>query len=550
MKICKKSILLLGAAAVCMFAILVFCACGGGINERDTVYIGTTALIERAVRGEYNYDMLASGNSDMPLVSQTADGNYKPLIATYSTVDSKTWTFTVLENLKWSDGAEVTAEDILFTLNYNDAHGEAVFNDKTADNDGSIKITRKKYESYLLSADKRSISLTLVAANIRELSNMTSFRIVPKHIYENKSDGEITAEDGRVVCGPYVLTRFDRESGTLVYGINPHYPQMPTVKRLVYRLFSEPDIMYMSLQNGDIDTVWNYSQSVSETYLEALKQNGNLKFYSTTAKGVRAVLMFNNGAAPFDDAHVRRAISYALDYDMFKSMFGGENASVANRGFAPMSTVGYKSTEKLQKNWETAARCLSQSGYVKPQGARYYSKNGVNLAFSLTVRSSNALHLRYAELVKNQLEAFGIAVSLDAVDSNAFNVKTSNKFAPDGHKSLAHQAAINGFTEAGMGMGNGLGAIYVDKKHAVQGGCQAEGGVFSDIMSELASANTVEAYEAAAGRLQDYYSEETPLIALFWDNLTYVCSSSVKNVIIDGVFGINNVENWLSVVKE
>ena len=549
MKRCEKPIIALIVAVVLLCASLALCACDRDKKDTDTVYIGTTALIERAVRGEYNYDMLASGNSDMPLVSQTADGNYKPLIATYSTVDSKTWTFTVLENLKWSDGAEVTAEDILFTLNYNDARGEAVFNDKTADNDGSIKITRKKYESYLLSDDKRSISLTLVSANIRELSNMTSFRIVPKHIYENKSDGEITADDGRVVCGPYVLTRFDRESGTLVYGINPHYPQMPTVKRLIYRLFSEPDIMYMSLQNGDIDTVWNYSQSVPETYLAALKANDGLRFYSAPSKGVRAVLMFNNSAAPFDDVIVRKAISYALDYDVFKNMFGGENASVANRGFAPMSTEGYKSTEKLQKNWETAARCLSQSGYVKPQGARYYSKNGVSLAFYLTVRSSNALHLRYAELVKNQLEEFGIEVKLDAVDSNAFNVKTSNKFAPDGHTSLAHQAAINGFTEAGMGMGNGLGAIYVDKKHAVQGGCQAEGALFSEITTQLSMADTVEEYSAAAGRLQDYYAEETPLIALFWDYMTYVCSSSVNNVVIDGVFGINNVNNWLSATK-
>ena len=38
--------------------------------------VGTTAVIETAVFGEYNFDMLASGVSELPLVWQDAEGNY------------------------------------------------------------------------------------------------------------------------------------------------------------------------------------------------------------------------------------------------------------------------------------------------------------------------------------------------------------------------------------------------------------------------------------------------------------------------------------------
>lgn len=530
------------ALILALAVIFSLTACNVELKKEKAVYIGTTAVIEKAVRGEYNYDMLASGNSEIPLVWQDgADHEYKPLLASYQTVGNKTWTYTVQQGMTWSDGKPVTAEDILFTLNYDDANGEAVFNDKTA-TDG--KVTEKKYKGYALSADKKSISLTLVTENARELSNMTSFRIMPKHVYEGKN--EITDADGRVVCGPFVLESFNKEAGVLTYKVNPYYPQKPKIEKLVYRIFGNEDLMYMALKNGDIDTVWAYSQSVNANYYDVLKEVDGLDFIQTPAVGVRAVVMFNTSIAPFNDGNLRKAVSYALDYEAFKNTFGSAGASVANRGFVPTSVSGAKQTEKLKKDYATAAEYLKKSGYVKANGGKYYKKDGAELEFALTVRSSNATHLRYAELVKNNLEDFGIKVNLDAVDSNTFNVKTSNKFSSDNGVGVSHQAAINGFTEAGMGMKDGFASIYVDKSHPVQGGCQVDDEVFSGILENMRKAKTKEEYNAAAGSLQDYYADNVPIIALYWDNLNYVHSSKLSGLKTDAVFGINNVVSWLN----
>ena len=72
--------------------------------------VGTTAVIETAVFGEYNFDMLASGVSELPLVWQDAEGNYHPLLASYETEDSVTWVYTIEPGMTWSDGEPVTAE--------------------------------------------------------------------------------------------------------------------------------------------------------------------------------------------------------------------------------------------------------------------------------------------------------------------------------------------------------------------------------------------------------------------------------------------------------
>ena len=120
----KKVIaLLLGLAMILSLA-----ACGKQAKTPavDQITVGTTAVIEKAVISEYNYEMLASAVTHLPLVWQDTEGNFHPLLASFSTEDAKTWTYTIEEGMKWSDGEPVTAEDILFTLQYEDENGMGI----------------------------------------------------------------------------------------------------------------------------------------------------------------------------------------------------------------------------------------------------------------------------------------------------------------------------------------------------------------------------------------------------------------------------------------
>ena len=112
------------------------------------------------------------------------------------------------------------------------------------------------------------------------------------------------------------------------------------------------------------------------------------------------------------------------------------------------------------------------------------------------------------------------------------------------------EAAIYGYTSAGMGMMNGLATIYVDGNHAVQGGCQVFDAAFQDILSALSASETLEEYYAAAGEVQDYYAGHAPLIALYWDSLIYAHSSRFENVTVDALFGLNNMNNWFTITEK
>lgn len=509
----------------------------------DTLTVGTTAAIETAVFGEYNFDMLASGVSELPLVYQDTKGEYHPLLATYATEDAATWTYTIQDGKTWSDGAPVTAEDILFTLQYDQANGSANFEAQTGE-DG--KVTEAKYTGYTLSDDKMSISLTLASPNVRELSNMTSFRVMPKHVYEGKDT--VTEAEGRITCGPYVLESFNKEAGTITFAVNEYYPQKPNVEKIVYQLFGNEDTMYLALQQGDIDMVWAYSTGVAGTYQDVLSADTNVSLVNVAAANAPAVLAFNNAKGLFSDENLRQAVSYALNYEEFKTYFGSAYAEIPNRGFVPSTTVGYTDTEKLTTDTAKADEYMKAAGYTEKNADGFYvNADGAAAAFTLTVNAAKETHVGYAEMIKTQLEAFGIQVNLDAVDKDAYNAKTSNKFSEN---NITMEAAIYGYTAAGMGMGNGLGSIYVDGNHAVQGGCQVFDEAFSSILDELKAAKTIEEYYTGAAKLQEYYAAHMPLIALYWDNMMLAYSSKLDNVTVDAVFGLNNVNNWFSITKK
>ncbi len=501
--------------------------------------IGTTIDIEKAAAGEYNYDVLASGVSELPLVQQNADGEYLPLLANWETEDAQTWAYTIQPGMYWSDGEPVTVTDILFTLEYEDSQGSANFVSQT-DSEGNV--TPAKYLEGTLSENADALSLTLTSPNVRELSNMTSFRVLPEHLLHGNDNP--TEEQLRVCCGPYVLQSYDRDAGLLTYTTNPYYPETPRIQTLCYRLFDSEDTMYMALMNGDIDMVWNYSAGVSGSYLDVVSGSDAVTLYQVSAVNAPAVLAFNNASGAFASEALRKAVSCALDYETLRSYVGSEQAVTANLGFAPPATVGYAETAPLVTDSEKADAYMQEAGYHRNEAGHYVNEAGEPFSFTLSYRSDKTVQVSCAELIKTALEQFGIGVTLEALDSSSYNAKTSNKFSEN---HITMEAALYGFTAAGMGMGNGLGSIYVDGNHPVQGGCQVFDAEFQAILGRMSAAGDPEAYSAAATELQQYYAAHIPMIALYWDSMSYAASSAYTGLTADAVFGLNHVGNWFSI---
>ena len=89
---------------------------------------------------------------------------------------------------------------------------------------------------------------------------------------------------------------------------------------------------------------------------------------------------------------------------------------------------------------------MEAAGYSEKNADGFYVNDAGQIAsFTLTVNAAKEAHVGYAEMIKNQLEQFGIQVNLDAVDKDSYNAKTSNKFSEN---NITMEAAIYGYTAA------------------------------------------------------------------------------------------------------
>lgn len=303
--------------------------------------------------------------------------------------------------------------------------GSANFVSQT-DEDG--KVTEAKYAAYAISDDGMSISLTLSSANVRELSNMTSFRVMPKHIYEGRDS--VTEAEARVTCGPYMLDSFNKEAGTLTFIPNPYYPLEPNVGKLTYRLFGNEDTMYLSLQNGDLDMTWAYSTGVSGSYQDVLAATDTLTLEAVTAANAPAVLAFNNANGPFADENLGWQSPTRWTTTASAPCSAAPTPRTLTAASCPPVTVGYKETEALGQDLTKAAQYMADAGYTEKNADGFYvNADGETCAFTLTCNAGKEAHVGYAELVKTQLEQFGIQVVLETLDADSYNAKTSNKFS-------------------------------------------------------------------------------------------------------------------------
>lgn len=520
--------------ALCMALSLAACSGSGTAGSApdspaapegiDTFIVGSCAEINSANRSEYNFDVISGTLSQLAPVWLDENGDYQPLLCDYSTTDSKVWSFTVREGMSWHDGRPVTAEDIRFTLEYLDSQTDGGYAESYAD----IRVL-----------DERTIELELDAPNPRQLSNLTTLRIMPKHIYEGVEDyTTVENELANIGCGPYSFVRFDRSAGLIEFEAYDEYPDgKPAAQTVILKLYDNEDTMYMSLKSGEIDMVYKYSGGVSAAVIADLEASGNLTLMPVSNTANSASFIFNNSTAPGDDINIRKAIACALDYARFRELFASSYAVASTAGFIPEGTYGYIETEALERDLDKARQYLAEAGCEDSDGDGYVEYKGEKLSLPIMLRGDKPEHARYAELIMNNLAEIGIEIVLDVQELANFRELTE--------QGRTQSAVITGLTAFGMAKNQGLSSLYLWGDNAMGYG-QVYDEQYKALLDRADAAESMDEYKLIAAEIQEYYAETMPAIALFWDAHVQAFNSRYSGFVVDGSFGIMNVQSWLA----
>ncbi|WP_422136111.1 ABC transporter substrate-binding protein [Endozoicomonas sp. ALD040] len=306
------------------------------------------------------------------LVTQDAEGNTIPGQAESWTVskDNKVFTFKIRDTAKWSNGDPVTAGDFVFAfqraVDPETASRYAWFMEiPTIVNASAIVKGEKPADSLGVKAiDDKTFQVTLeqpVPYFVKMLAHQTTFP-VPQKVVEMLGDSW-TRPGSMVSNGAYKLADWRVNEKIVLERNNNYWNNNETVINKV---------TYLPLQNTPELNRYKAGE-MDMTYVIPIEHFKSLKKQAPSEVKVTPYLgtyyySFNTERKPFDDARVRKALSYAIDRDAITQYVKGQGEKSAYTftpdtisGFVPPTTE-YSKMAQAERNAE-AKRLMTEAGY-------------------------------------------------------------------------------------------------------------------------------------------------------------------------------------------
>jgi len=295
------------------------------------------------------------------LVNRTVDGKVVPELAESwdITDDGKSFTFTLREGVTFHNGAELTADDVLFT--FEKIYGLGDFAEPTS-RSGLILPSGASVE--LTKVDDRTVQFSFSQPFPVFLQGLVHQQVVPKDYCLEV--GEEGFAEKPVGTGPFMFVSGQLNDQITVeaypdyYGGSPDLAPVgpPKIARAIFRMMPEPSTRVSSLKAGEVHII----QNVPVDLISDLESADNIDVLFT--EGTRNYAMeLNNATPPFDDVRVRQALNYAINWEPILSQIYGGNATRLPTAFLP-SGFGYKTgLEPYEHDPDRAVELLTEAGY-------------------------------------------------------------------------------------------------------------------------------------------------------------------------------------------
>ena len=503
---------------------LVLTACGkGDAPSKDS----SSNKSESATKSSRDYLTLLYSNADSfnPYTVKTDTNRqivkllYEPLVkvndrfeavnSVASSVEVKGNVCTVsLKLIKFSDGTELTAEDVVYSC-------ELARNSETGYKD-------KLYEVQSVKADGKNVIFTLTK-NDPYFANVLDFPII------KKGSDKLTNSDS-VSLPPIGCGRFKLNETLDGLVENKYYKgKIENIKKI--KLINAPDTESVA-HYTEIGAADMYYTEISDGQITRMSGNrAEVNLNNLVYIGI------NQNYAPLNQANLRQAISSAVDRTKLCKTAYYNNALPATGFFHP----SWKETSSVQNlqinaNEEITVENLEEIGYNKldGEGVRVNS-NGTPLKFTLLVNSENRIRVLAANTIASQLKAVGISITvierpyeqyLSALQSGSFQLYL-------GEIKLTDNMDISPLLTSGGSLGFGMpniGATSTEGKEETDGETQEE----TVTVSQRSSSETVlkEFYNSNA-TIKDVAAvlqTDMPVVPLCYRTGVLFYNKNIKNV--------------------
>ncbi len=363
------------------------------------------------------------------LLMATPAGTLVPNLAeSYSiSSDGLTYTFKLKPNLKFQDGAPLTADDVIFTIEK--AQDPNIKSPKRPNWEG---VTVQKVNDL-------EVKLILKQSYLPFLEN-TTLGILPKHLWNSVGSDEFQfslLNTAPIGSGPYKLKNVERDaSGIPLYyrllAFDRYVFGEPFIKNLIVRFYQSNIALLTAYGNGNIESMTN----ISPQQAHVIKEKGG-RIEQTPLPRVFGLFFNQNQAPVLANKEVRLALNTAVDKEtLVKEVLDGEGVAIdepippglLQKNMASTTNVGYESdgarVAAAKKILETAGWKFNAGKNPSDGRAGVYEKTikkvVTPLAFSIS--TSDAPELKAAaEMLKVMWGKIGANVEVKIFEIGELN---------------------------------------------------------------------------------------------------------------------------------
>jgi peptide/nickel transport system substrate-binding protein len=340
------------------------------------------------------------------LCMPSADLGLYPVLASSWSADSgqKEWTFNLRKGVKWQDGSDFTAADVVATFN-------TILNPKVGAA-GASAFTGILNPGNVEKRDPHTVVFHLTRPYVSFPTLVSGFNFGALILPKNYQPGEFVK--GGIGTGPFILTKYTTEQGA-AFKRNPNYwrPGRPYLDAIQMKYYNDSSTMVLGLQGGAFDVFLR----TPFQGIQALLNNKNVRIRETHSSQYRQLHM-RVDRAPFTDERVRQAVAYCLDRPTLLSTLLGGHAQIGNdNAFAPVftdSTLVTRDLPQRKQDYAKAKALLAAAGHT----------NGIDV--TLTTEQFQEIP-EYASEVKEMCAPAGIRINLDIESQTAYYGSGNNE---------------------------------------------------------------------------------------------------------------------------
>jgi peptide/nickel transport system substrate-binding protein len=212
-------------------------------------------------------------------------------------------------------------------------------------------------------------------------------------------------------AGPFMVADVEPGDSVTLDPFLGYHGGAPALSRVVVKFIPDSTLRFLELKMGSVNFVLN---GIDPEMLPEAAKNPNLVVEEAAGSNA-SYLGFNLSDPVLSDPRVRRAIAMALDRETIVRTLWKGKADLADSILAPAFWAHAGGLEPVPFDPAAARRLLDEAGFRDPDG------DGPATRFALTYKTSqNALRLRIATAMQEQLRKVGIALDVRSYEWGTF----------------------------------------------------------------------------------------------------------------------------------